>query len=82
MQSLLSFWHEISSSSEKKTFMEQVFYKGHRYAAKQVTIGGCKRYSLYNTEGTLLYFVNKEQLEKKSILDVCLETYLKLSGHA
>ena len=62
--------------------MEQVFYKGHRYAAKQVNIGGCTRYSLYNTDGTLLYFVNKEQLEKKSILEVWMEAYLKFAGQA
>jgi hypothetical protein len=62
--------------------MEQVYYKGHRYAAKQVKIGGSCRYSLYNNEGMLLYFVNKEQLEKKSFLDMCLETYLRLSGLA
>lgn len=62
--------------------MEQVFYKGHRYSAKEVNVGGCKRYSLYNNEGTLMYFVNKEQLERKSFLENFVNTYLRFAGHS
>jgi hypothetical protein len=62
--------------------MEQVYYKGERFAAKRVIIGGTQLYSLFNTEGTLVHFVSKDQLERKSLLNLCIETYLRLVEHA
>lgn len=49
--------------------MEYVYYKGKRYEAKVVEIGGNRLYSLYNKEGTLTYFVTEQQLDKKSLID-------------
>lgn len=59
--------------------MEYVYYKGNRYEAKAIEIGGNRLYSLYNEEGTLIHFVTEQQLDKKSLLNLCIETYLKLS---
>lgn len=59
--------------------MEYVYYKGNRYEAKVIEIGGNRLYSLYNEEGTLIHFVTEQQLDKKSLLNLCIETYLKLS---
>lgn len=59
--------------------MEYVYYKGNRYQAKAVEIGGNRLYSLYNGEGTLVHFVTEQQLEKRSLIDMCIETYLRLS---
>jgi len=62
--------------------MEYVYYKGNRYRAKAVEIGGNRLYSLYNAEGTLEHFVTEQQVDKKSLIDMCVETYLKFSEHA
>jgi hypothetical protein len=62
--------------------MEYASYKGNRYRAKAIEIGGNILYSLYNEKETLVHFVPKQQLDKKSILDMCIETYLKLSERA
>lgn len=62
--------------------MEYVYYKGSRYQAKAVEIGGNRLYSLYNPEGTLEHFVPEQQLEKRSLIDFCIETYLRLSERA
>lgn len=62
--------------------MEYVYYKGHRYKAKAVDIGETRMYSLYDDGGTLIHFVASPQLDKKSLLDVCIETYLRFSEHA
>lgn len=62
--------------------MEYVHYKGDRYGAKVVEIGGNRLYSLYNDEGTLVHFVTEQQLDKKSLIDMCIETYLRLSERA
>jgi hypothetical protein len=75
-------WHEFLNSRIKKKFMEQVYYKGNRYLAKETVIGGNRRYSLYNDDGILLYFVNKDQLDRKTFLDHFVETYLRLAGLA
>jgi len=60
-------------------FMEYVYYKGDRYKAKAVDIGGNRMYSLFNEEGTLTHFITELQLDKRSLIDVCIETYLRLS---
>jgi hypothetical protein len=62
--------------------MEYVYYKGIRYEAKAVEIGGNRLYSLYNEEGTLTHFVTEQQLDKKSLFNLCIETYLKFSEYA
>ena len=62
--------------------MEQVYYHGERYLAKRVIIGGSRLYSLFNHEGTLVYFVSEEQIERRSLLNLCIETYLRLVEHA
>lgn len=62
--------------------MEYVYYKGNRYEAKAVEIGGNMLYSLYNEQGTLVHFVASQQLDKKSLLDMCIETYLRFSERA
>lgn len=62
--------------------MEYVYYKGDRYEAKAVEIGGNRLYSLFNHEGTLVHFVTEQQLDKKSLIDMCIETYLRLSERA
>jgi hypothetical protein len=62
--------------------MEYVNYKGSRYQAKGVEIGGNQLYSLYNEEGMLVHFVSAQQLDKKSLIDVCIETYLRFSERA
>lgn len=62
--------------------MEYVYYKGNRYRAKAVEIGENRLYSLYNHEGTLEHFVPRQQLDKRSLIDLCIETYLRLSERA
>lgn len=62
--------------------MEYVCYKGHRYQAKAMEIGGTRLYSLYNEEGTLEHFVQEQQLDKRSLIDMCIETYLRFSERA
>lgn len=62
--------------------MEYVYYKGDRYEAKAVEIGGNRLYSLFDEEGTLIHFVTEQQLEKRSLLDMCIETYLRLANRA
>lgn len=62
--------------------MEYVYYKGNRYEAKAVEIGGNLLYSLYNEEGTLVHFVTEQQLDRKSLIDMCIETYLRFSERA
>lgn len=62
--------------------MEYVYYKGKRYAAKAVEIGGNRLYSLYNEEGTLVHFITEQQLDKRSFVDMCIETYLRFSERA
>jgi len=59
--------------------MEYAYYKGSRYRAKSLEIGGNILYSLYNNEETLVHFVPAQQLDKKSLVDVFIETYLKFS---
>jgi hypothetical protein len=59
--------------------MEYVYYKGNRYEAKAVEIGGNQLYSLFDEEGTLIHFVTEQQLDKRSLLDMCIETYLRFS---
>lgn len=63
-------------------FMEYVYYKGDRFKAKAVDIGGNRMYSLYNDDETLVHFVTEQQLDKKSLIDVCIETYLRFSERA
>lgn len=60
-------------------YMEYVYYKGERYEAKLVEIGGNRLFSLYNEDGTLVHFVTEQQLDKRSLIDVCIETYLRFS---
>lgn len=63
--------------------MEFAYYKGARYEARLIEIGGNRLYSLYNNEGTLVHFVTEQQLEKKkSLIDMCIETYLRFSERA
>ena len=62
--------------------MEYAYYKGERYQSKVVEIGGNVLYSLYNEEGTLVHFVTESQLDKRSLIDMCIETYLKFSERA
>lgn len=62
--------------------MEYVYYKGDRFKAKAVDIGGNRMYSLYNDDETLIHFVTEQQLDKKSLIDVCIETYLRFSERA
>lgn len=62
--------------------MEYVYYRGSRYKAKPVDIGGNRLYSLYDDEGTLAHFVTAQQLDRKSLIDVCIETYLRFSERA
>lgn len=62
--------------------MEYVYYKGHRYKAKAVDIGGNRLYSLFDEHDTLIHFVTAQQLDRKSLIDVCIETYLRLSERA
>lgn len=62
--------------------MEFVYYKGERYKAKLIEIGGNRLYSLYDDEGTLIHFVSGQQLDKKSLIDMCIETYLRFSERA
>lgn len=77
------FWHRIVIRIQTTTkIMEYVYYKGNRYRAKAVEIGGNRLYSLYNHEGTLEHFVPGQQLDKRSLIDLCIETYLRLSERA
>lgn len=62
--------------------MQHVYYKNTRYQASPVVIDGHELYSLYNTEGILVHFVPRHQLDKPSFLNICLETYLRLSERA
>ncbi|MBL7834699.1 MAG: hypothetical protein JNK18_12140 [Cyclobacteriaceae bacterium] len=62
--------------------MEYVYYQGDRFKAKAVEIGGNRMYSLVDHEGTLVHFVNEQQLDKKSLIDVCIEAYLRFSERA
>jgi hypothetical protein len=62
--------------------MQHVYYKNTRYEGLPVTIGGNELYSLYNQEGVLVHFVSRNQLDKPSFLNFCLETYLRLSERA
>ena len=62
--------------------MEQVYYQGERYLAKRVIIGGTRLYSLFNETGTLVHFVSEDQVKRRSILNLWIESYLRLVEHA
>lgn len=59
--------------------MQHVYYKGNRYLARPIMIGEVRLYSLYNHEGILVHFVSEEQLEKRTLLNFWIETYLRLA---
>jgi len=59
--------------------MNYVYYKGNRYTAKSLEIGGNRLYSLYDEEGILVHFITEQQLDKRSFVDMCIETYLRFS---
>jgi len=58
--------------------MQHVFYKGVRYLAKPEVFGESTFYSLYNGDGILVHFVNKEETAHSPLLNVWFQTYLKL----
>jgi uncharacterized membrane protein YhiD involved in acid resistance len=47
-----------------------------------LSIGGNRLYSLSNEEGTPVHFVTEQQLDKRSLIDMCIETYLRFSERA
>ena len=62
--------------------MEYVYYKGDRYEAKAVEIGGNRHESLFKHEETRMHYDTEQQLDKNSLIDMCIETYLRLSERA
>lgn len=54
--------------------MKKVYYKGEPYEYKAVDIGDKRQYSLYQN-GLLMHFVEEEELDKKSVVSMVLESY-------
>lgn len=54
--------------------MKKVYYKGVPYEYKAVDIGDKCQYSLYQN-GLLMHFVEEEELDKRSMVSMVLESY-------
>jgi hypothetical protein len=54
--------------------MKKIYYKGVPYEYKAVDIGEKRQYSLYEN-GILMHFVEEEELDKKSLVTMALESY-------
>lgn len=56
--------------------MKTVYYKGKPYSALITEILGTRKYSLYEND-VLVHFVDEEELDKKSIVSIILDTYYR-----
>jgi hypothetical protein len=54
--------------------MKKIYYKGVPYEYKAVDLGEKRQYSLYEN-GVLMHFVEEEELDKKSLVTMALESY-------
>jgi hypothetical protein len=58
--------------------MRKVYYKGQPYNFKTLgTSTGSRRFSLYNKEGLLQYFVEEEELDRRSLVNTILNAYYR-----
>lgn len=56
--------------------MKTVYYKGKPYSALVTEILGARKYSLYEND-VLVHFVDEEELDKRSIVSMILDTYYR-----
>jgi hypothetical protein len=54
--------------------MKKIYYKGVPYEYNAVDLGEKRQYSLYEN-GVLMHFVEEEELDKKSLVTMALESY-------
>jgi hypothetical protein len=58
--------------------MRKVYYKGQPYNFKTLGMStGRRRFSLYNKEGLLQYFVEEEELDRRSLVNTILNAYYR-----
>lgn len=56
--------------------MKTVYYKGNPYSFKTTEVAGKRKYSLYEKD-VLKHFVEEEDLDKKSLVSLILDSYYR-----